>query len=76
MGGDWYDMAMTNEGFTCPNMRSGCDMKSVIRSSILRGSNTKVGNVTLDRSIPTLSWDIKDEMIEPSLSSLYSASES
>ena len=35
-------------------MRSGCDMKSVMRSSILRGSNTNVGNVTLDRSIPTL----------------------
>jgi len=29
-------------------------MKSVIRSSMLRGSSTKVGKVTFDRSIPTL----------------------
>jgi hypothetical protein len=29
-------------------------MKSVIRSSILRGSSTNVGKVTLERSIPTL----------------------
>jgi hypothetical protein len=29
-------------------------MKSVIRSSMLRGSSTNVGKVTLDRSIPTL----------------------
>lgn len=29
-------------------------MKSVILSSILLGSRTKVGKVTLDRSIPTL----------------------
>jgi hypothetical protein len=29
-------------------------MKSVIRSNMLRGSSTKVGKVTLDRSIPTL----------------------
>lgn len=29
-------------------------MKSVIRSSILLGSSTKVGNVTRDRSMPTL----------------------
>lgn len=39
---------------TCPKMRSGCDMKSVMRSSMLRGSRTKVGKVTLDRSMPTL----------------------
>ena len=38
----------------CPKMRSGCDMKSVMRSNILRGSSTNVGKVTLDRSIPTL----------------------
>ena len=29
-------------------------MKSVMRSSMLRGSRTKVGKVTLDRSMPTL----------------------
>ena len=29
-------------------------MKSVIRSSMLRGSRTNVGKVTLDKSIPTL----------------------
>ena len=29
-------------------------MKSVMRSNMLRGSSTKVGKVTLDRSIPTL----------------------
>lgn len=29
-------------------------MKSVIRSNMLRGSSTNVGNVTLERSIPTL----------------------
>ncbi len=29
-------------------------MKSVMRSSMLRGSSTNVGNVTLCRSIPTL----------------------
>lgn len=39
---------------THPKTRSGCDMKSVIRSSMLRGSRTNVGKVTLDRSIPTL----------------------
>lgn len=38
-----------------PKMSSGCDMKSVMRSSILRGSSTKVGNVTRWRSIPILS---------------------
>ena len=37
-----------------PKMRSGCDIKSVIRSNMLRGSSTNVGKVTLDRSIPTL----------------------
>jgi hypothetical protein len=37
-----------------PKMRSGWDMKSVMRSSMLRGSRTKVGNVTLERSMPTL----------------------
>lgn len=44
-------------------------MKSVIRSSMLRGSSTNVGKVTLDKSIPTLSCEIKDEIMEPSLSS-------
>ena len=29
-------------------------MKSVMRSSMLRGSSTNVGNVTLCRSMPTL----------------------
>jgi hypothetical protein len=37
-----------------PKMRSGCDMKSVILSSILLGSRTNVGKVTFERSIPTL----------------------
>jgi hypothetical protein len=35
-------------------MGSGWDMKSVMRSSMLLGSRTKVGKVTLDSSIPTL----------------------
>ena len=43
---------------THPKMRSGWDMKSVIRSSMLRGSRTKVGKVTLWRSIPTLLWRV------------------
>lgn len=74
-----------------PKIRSGCAMKSVIRSNMLRGSRTKVGKVTLDRSIPTLQeirslkvksgwlWDgtdlncdIREEMIDPSSSSLKS----
>ena len=37
-----------------PKIRSGWDMKSVMRSSMLLGSSTNVGNVTLERSIPTL----------------------
>ena len=37
-----------------PKRRSGWDMKSVMRSSMLRGSRTNVGNVTLCRSMPTL----------------------
>lgn len=32
-------------------------MKSVILSSMLLGSSTKVGKVTLDRSMPTLGVD-------------------
>lgn len=56
-------------------------MKSVIRSSILLGSSTKVGKVTRDRSMPTLmafesrfvyrlekeylSCEIKDAIMEP-----------
>lgn len=74
-------------------MRSGWDMKSVIRSSMLLGSRTNVGNVTFERSIPTLqvllsirlkaeqitqdanlSWEIRDVIIDPSFSSLHSAS--
>lgn len=39
---------------TNPKMRSGWDMKSVMRSSMLLGSRTKVGKVTFERSIPTL----------------------
>lgn len=39
---------------TYPKIRSGCDMKSVMRSSMLRGSRTKVGKVTRERSMPTL----------------------
>jgi len=75
-----------------PKIRSGCAMKSVMRSNMLRGSSTNVGKVTLDRSIPTLekkpmvvnesqmakgatdlSWDIREETIDPSFSSLKSA---
>lgn len=67
-------------------------MKSVIRSSMLRGSSTKVGKVTRDRSIPTLqkngssgelrmtegnaadlNWAIREEIMEPSSSSLKPA---
>ena len=39
---------------TDPKIRSGCAIKSVMRSNMLRGSSTNVGKVTLDRSIPTL----------------------
>ena len=81
------------EAVAYPKIRSGWAMKSVIRSSMLRGSSTKVGKVTLDRSIPTLqdrqgfgfceprmtggnvadlNWDIMEEIIEPSFSSLKS----
>lgn len=42
------------EAAAYPKIRSGCAMKSVIRSNMLRGSSTNVGKVTLDRSIPTL----------------------
>ena len=48
---------------THPNMRSGCAMKSVMRSSMLLGSRTKVGNVTLWRSMPTLSVDRESAML-------------
>lgn len=37
---------------TYPKMRSGWDKKSVILSSMLLGSSTKVGKVILERSIP------------------------
>ena len=40
--------------YTHPNMSSGCDIKSVIRSNMLRGSRTNVGNVTRWRSMPIL----------------------
>jgi len=39
---------------TNPKRRSGKAMKSVMRSSILLGSRTKVGKATRERSIPTL----------------------
>ena len=44
----------SRRAITHPKMRSGCAMKSVMRSSMLRGSRTKVGKVTLERSMPTL----------------------
>jgi hypothetical protein len=44
----------TVRGHTHPNMRSGCAIKSVMRSSILLGSRTNVGKVTFERSMPTL----------------------
>ena len=50
--GRWWG----NEAY--PKRRSGWDMKSVMRSSMLRGSRTNVGNVTLCRSIPTLAHHI------------------
>lgn len=37
-----------------PKIMFGCDIKSVMRSSILRGSSTNVGNATLERSMPIL----------------------
>lgn len=49
---DWKKMRF--DALAHPKMRSGCDMKSVMRSSMLLGSRTKVGKVTLERSIPTL----------------------
>ena len=57
-------------GNTCPKMSSGWDMKSVMRSSMLRGSSTKVGKVTLERSIPTLSCEMRASTTEPSFASL------
>jgi hypothetical protein len=39
---------------THPKMRSGWAIKSVMRSSMLLGSSTNVGKVTLERSMPTL----------------------
>lgn len=45
-----------------PNIISGCDMKSVIRSSMLRGSRTKVGKVTLERSIPILRYRVQQRV--------------
>jgi len=54
---------------SAPKMRFGWDMKSVMRSSMLLGSRTKVGKVTFERSIPTLSCEIREVMIEPSSSS-------
>jgi hypothetical protein len=39
---------------THPKMRSGWAIKSVMRSSMLLGSRTNVGKVTLERSMPTL----------------------
>lgn len=39
---------------TDPKISSGWLMKSVIRSSMLLGSRTNVGNVTFERSIPIL----------------------
>jgi len=39
---------------TDPKRRSGKAMKSVMRSSMLLGSRTKVGKATRERSIPTL----------------------
>lgn len=45
---------LRTEAMTRPKMSSGCDMKSVIRSSMLRGSSTKVGKVTLFKLMPTL----------------------
>jgi hypothetical protein len=37
-------------------MRSGWAIKSVMRSSMLLGSRTNVGKVTLERSMPTLEF--------------------
>jgi hypothetical protein len=48
-----------------PKMRSGWAMKSVIRSSMLRGSRTNVGKETFERSIPTLLDYDEEIMIEP-----------
>ena len=42
------------DGTTHPKMRSGWAIKSVMRSSMLLGSSTNVGKVTLERSMPTL----------------------
>ena len=53
-GCEWDRSGENAKGDTCPNRRSGWDMKSVMRSSMLRGSRTNVGNVTLCRSMPTL----------------------
>src|ERR1700761_4509494 len=46
--------AVPSRSAAYPKTRSGWDMKSVMRSSILRGSRTHVGKVTRERSIPTL----------------------
>ena len=54
MGGERGEDERGHGEETCPKSRSGWDMKSVMRSSMLRGSRTNVGNVTLCRSMPTL----------------------
>lgn len=54
MGGERGEDERGHGEETCPKSRSGWDMKSVMRSSMLRGSSTNVGNVTLCRSMPTL----------------------
>ena len=54
MGGERGEDERGHGEETCPKSRSGWDMKSVMRSSMLRGSRTNVGKVTLWRSMPTL----------------------
>ena len=50
----WIGGRGWSEAGAYPKIRSGWAMKSVMRSNMLRGSSTKVGKVTLERSIPTL----------------------
>ena len=40
-------------------------MKSVMRSSMRRGSSTNVGNVTFERSIPTLRGGVSGGPLQP-----------
>lgn len=53
-----FPTASNSASSTHPKINSGCEKKSVIRSSRLRGSNTKVGKAIFERSIPGLTTTV------------------